>query len=190
MCLQCSAIDNHLQLIRNEYSHVIEVGDDGWEYSSMVCGKHTGEVMVCENTPHCTKVAHAACVFGKRAPPKRFVCSAHTAPPTGRSITKSQVTYRSSVQSFDLTWSVVDRHVQRLHEQHSEIVRRRTPVPPPPPRSQLHYCTCAAHVLRSHKLLHEFEILQYLEKKKQTEVRRNQPVVDCSDFSACTAWAS
>jgi hypothetical protein len=25
--------------------------------------------------------------------------------------------------------------------------------------------------LRSHKLLHEFEIFQYLEKKKQTEVR-------------------
>jgi hypothetical protein len=64
------------------------------------------------------------------------------------------------------------------------------PYRPPSPRSQLHNCSCDVHVLRSHKLLHEFEILQYLEKKKQTEVRRNQPVVDCSDFSACTAWAS
>jgi hypothetical protein len=42
---------------------------------------------------------------------------------------------------------------------------------PSPPRSQLHNCTCDVHVLRSHKLLHEFEIFQYLEKKKQTEVR-------------------
>ena len=150
MCLQCSGFDNHLQLIKSEYSHVIEVGDDGWEFSCMICGKDKGELMICESTPHCTKVAHAACVFGKRAPPERFVCSVHTAPPTGRSITKSQVTYRSSVQSFDLTWSVVDRHVQRLHEQHSKIVQRRTPVPPPLPPvlnctiARVMFTSCAA----------------------------------------------
>jgi hypothetical protein len=63
------------------------------------------------------------------------------------------------------------------------------PYHPPSPHPVLNctHRTCDVHVLRSHKLLHEFEILQYLEKKKETEVRRNQPVVDCSDFSACTA---
>jgi hypothetical protein len=35
-------------------------------------------------------------------------------------------------------------------------------------------------------LLYEFEMLQYLEHKQETEVRRNQSaaVVDCTDFVA------
>ena len=88
--------DHPLQLLRKNYSHVIEVGDDGWEYACMICGSEKGELMVCESKPQCTKVAHAACAYGKRAPPKHYVCSAHTAP-IGTSINKSQVSYRSSL---------------------------------------------------------------------------------------------
>jgi hypothetical protein len=75
--------DEFLQLLRKSYGRVVEVGDDGWECTCMLCGRE-GQLLMCEHgmqasdtIAQCPKVAHAKCM-GIAAPPDVFICPLHS----------------------------------------------------------------------------------------------------------------
>jgi hypothetical protein len=73
------------QLLRKSYGRVVELGDDGWECTCMVCGRE-GQLLMCEHgmqasdtVAQCPKVAHPKCVGLPHAsdPSAVFICPMH-----------------------------------------------------------------------------------------------------------------
>ena len=73
------------QLLRKSYGRVVELGDDGWECTCMVCGRE-GQLLMCEHgmqasdtVAQCPKVAHTKCVGLPHAsdPSFVFICPMH-----------------------------------------------------------------------------------------------------------------
>ena len=75
-------VSRALQLLRKSYGRVVEIGDDGWECTCMMCGRE-GQLLMCEHgmqptdaVAQCPKVAHAKCM-GLSDAPAVFICPLH-----------------------------------------------------------------------------------------------------------------
>jgi hypothetical protein len=100
-----------LQLLRKG-NRVVELGDDGWECTCMICGRE-GQLMMCEHgmqasdtLAQCPKVAHAKCV-GLTSAPDIFICPLHPDSCCAPEIR----------EKFDAKMSVLDDSTSILHTQ-------------------------------------------------------------------------
>ena len=112
--------DEFLQLLRKSYGRVVEVGDDGWEYTCMLCGRE-GQLLMCEHgmkasdtIAQCPKVAHAKCM-GTAAPPDVFICPLHKGSRCGPDVREKRKTKTQALPgSPSLTQSQVSKSVSQL----------------------------------------------------------------------------